>query len=66
MRRVGSPTLAIGLKINLYEHRCEMIRERLQPVIEAGIDYFIVTVPREAYDQDAVRHFARRVIPLFG
>jgi alkanesulfonate monooxygenase SsuD/methylene tetrahydromethanopterin reductase-like flavin-dependent oxidoreductase (luciferase family) len=26
----------------------EMIRERLQPVIDAGIDYFIVTIPREA------------------
>jgi hypothetical protein len=43
-----------------------MIRERLQPVIEAGIDYFIVTIPREAYDQEAVRRFAREVIPLFG
>jgi alkanesulfonate monooxygenase SsuD/methylene tetrahydromethanopterin reductase-like flavin-dependent oxidoreductase (luciferase family) len=44
----------------------EMIRERLEPVIEAGIDYFIVTIPREAYDQEAVRRFAREVIPLFG
>ncbi|HET7272323.1 MAG TPA: LLM class F420-dependent oxidoreductase, partial [Rubrobacter sp.] len=43
----------------------EMVRERLQPVIDAGIDYFIVTIPREAYDQDAVRRFAREVIPLF-
>jgi F420-dependent oxidoreductase-like protein len=43
----------------------EMIRERLQPVIEAGIDYFIVTIPREAYDHEAVRRFAREVIPLF-
>jgi alkanesulfonate monooxygenase SsuD/methylene tetrahydromethanopterin reductase-like flavin-dependent oxidoreductase (luciferase family) len=44
----------------------EMIRERLQPVIDAGIDYFIVTIPREAHDQDAVRRFAHEVIPLFG
>ena len=44
----------------------EMIRERLEPVIEAGIDYFIVTIPREAYDQEAVRRFAREVIPLFA
>ena len=43
----------------------EMIRERLQPVIDAGIDYFIVTIPREAYDQEAVRSFAREIIPLF-
>ena len=35
-------------------------------MIEAGIDYFIVTIPREAYDQEAVRRFAREVIPLFG
>jgi pantothenate kinase len=42
-----------------------MIRERLEPVIEAGIDYFIVTIPREAYDHEAVRRFARDVIPLF-
>ena len=44
----------------------EMIRERLQPVIEASIDYFIVTIPREAYDQEAVRRFAQEVISLFG
>jgi F420-dependent oxidoreductase-like protein len=43
----------------------EMVRERLQPRIDAGIDYFIVTIPREAYDQEAVRRFAREVIPLF-
>jgi alkanesulfonate monooxygenase SsuD/methylene tetrahydromethanopterin reductase-like flavin-dependent oxidoreductase (luciferase family) len=43
----------------------EMVRERLQPVIDVGIDYFIVTIPREAYDQEAVRRFAREVIPLF-
>ena len=43
----------------------EMIRERLQPVIEGGIDYLIVTIPREAYDHEAVRRFAREVIPLF-
>src|SRR5215208_4234265 len=33
----------------------EMVRERLQPMIDAGIDYFIVTIPREAYDQEPVR-----------
>ena len=43
-----------------------MVRERLQPVIDAGIDYFIVTIPREAYDHEAVRRYAREVIPLFG
>ena len=44
----------------------EMVCERLQPVIEAGIDYFLITIPRAAYDQEPVRRFAREVIPLFG
>src|ERR671927_1433152 len=43
----------------------EMVRERLQPMVDAGIDYFIVTIPREAYDQEPVRRFAREVIPMF-
>ncbi len=43
----------------------EMVRERLQPMIDAGIDYFIVSIPREAYDQEPVRRFAREVIPMF-
>ena len=43
----------------------EMVRERLQPMIDAGIDYFIVTIPREAYNQEPVRRFAREVIPMF-
>jgi hypothetical protein len=42
------------------------VKERLQPVVDAGIDYYIVTIPCEAYDHDAVRRFAREVIPLFG
>jgi hypothetical protein len=42
-----------------------MVRERLQPMIDAGIDYFIVTIPREAYDQEPVRRFAGEVIPMF-
>jgi hypothetical protein len=28
----------------------EMVRERLQPMSDAGIDYFIVTIPHKAYD----------------
>ena len=44
----------------------EMVRERLQPMIDAGIDYFIVTIPREAYDQEAIRLFAHEVIPMFN
>jgi F420-dependent oxidoreductase-like protein len=44
----------------------EMVRERLQPKIDAGIDYFIISIPRTAYNQEPVRRFAREVIPLFN
>jgi len=43
----------------------EMVRERLQPKIDAGIDYFIISIPRTAYNQEPVRRFAHEVIPLF-
>jgi F420-dependent oxidoreductase-like protein len=43
----------------------EMVRERLQLKIDAGIDYFIISIPRAAYNQEPVRRFAREVIPLF-
>lgn len=41
------------------------INERLQQVIEAGINYVIVYLPRLAYDQDLLRRFSRDVIPAF-
>jgi F420-dependent oxidoreductase-like protein len=41
------------------------VTERLQPYLQAGIDYFIVTIPRVAYDQEPVRRFASEVIPRF-
>lgn len=44
----------------------EEIRERLRPVVEAGIDYVIVYLPRLAYDQDPLRRFAREIIPAFA
>ena len=43
----------------------EMVRERLQPKIDAGIDYFIISIPRTAYNHELVRRFAHEVIPLF-
>ncbi len=39
------------------------VAERLRPMAEAGIDYFIVYLPRVAYDPEPVRRFARDVIP---
>ena len=42
------------------------VAERLRPMAEAGIDYFIVYLPRVAYDPEPVRRFAREVIPRLG
>jgi F420-dependent oxidoreductase-like protein len=39
------------------------IVERLQPRIEAGVNYFIVYLPRVAYDPTPVERLAREVIP---
>ena len=43
-----------------------VVRERLQALVDAGIDYLIVSIPRVAYDQAPLRRFAREVIPLFA
>jgi alkanesulfonate monooxygenase SsuD/methylene tetrahydromethanopterin reductase-like flavin-dependent oxidoreductase (luciferase family) len=42
------------------------IVERLDPMVEAGIDYFITYLPRVAYDPTPVMRFAREVIPHVG
>jgi len=42
-----------------------MVREQLQTFVDAGVDYFIVTLPRVAYDQEPLRRFARDVVSLF-
>lgn len=44
----------------------QMVHERLQPYVDVGIDYFIVTIPRNAYDLTAQNRFAREVVPLFS
>ncbi len=44
----------------------EEITERLQPRVEAGVDYFIVYMPRVAYEPDMVERFAQEVIPNFS
>lgn len=43
----------------------EFVRESLQPLVDAGADYFIVSIPRNAYDQEPQTRFAREVVPLF-
>jgi hypothetical protein len=35
-------------------------------VIDAGINNFLITIPRAAYDQEPVRRFGRDVVPLSG
>ena len=42
------------------------IVERLQPMIDAGVDYFITYLPRVAYEPEMVERFAREVIPNVG
>ena len=44
----------------------EQISERLRPMVEAGVNYFIAYMPRVAYDPAPVRKFAREVIPNFS
>lgn len=44
----------------------DQISERLQAVVDAGIDYVIVYMPRVAYDQTPVSRFADEIIPRFA
>ena len=42
------------------------IVERLNPMVEAGVEYFVTYLPRAAYDPTPVERFAREVIPNVG
>ena len=42
------------------------IVERLNPMVEAGVEYFVTYLPRVAYDPTPVGRFAREVIPNVG
>ena len=44
----------------------EEIVERLHPMVEAGVEYFITYLPRVACDPTPVERFAREVIPKVG
>ena len=44
----------------------EEIVERLNPMVEVGIDYFITYLPRVAHDPMPVERFAKEVIPNLG
>jgi alkanesulfonate monooxygenase SsuD/methylene tetrahydromethanopterin reductase-like flavin-dependent oxidoreductase (luciferase family) len=41
------------------------ITERLQPMVDAGVEYFITYLPRVAYEPEMVERFAKEVIPNF-
>jgi F420-dependent oxidoreductase-like protein len=44
----------------------EEVSERLQPRVEAGVNYLIVYLPRVAYEPAMVERFAREVVPNFA
>ena len=43
----------------------EEISERLQPRVDAGVEYFIVYLPHVAYEPERVNAFAEQVVPNF-
>ena len=42
------------------------ISERLRPMVDAGVNYFITYLPRVAYEPAMVERFAREVVPEFA
>ena len=44
----------------------DQIVEAPQPKVKAGAEYFIVYMPRVAYDSTLVERFAGEVIPHFN
>ena len=41
----------------------EQLVERLQPVVDAGVNYLIAYIPDVAYDHDRLRLYAEEIIP---
>jgi len=57
-----------GVSYDKYTQRfmvgtAEEIVERLRPMVETGVNYFIVYLPRLAYEPDMVERFAKEVVP---
>ena len=44
----------------------EQVVEALRPKVEAGVEYFIVYMPRVAYDPAPIERFAKEVVPHVG
>src|SRR5215212_7328181 len=60
-----------GMSYDEYSNRfmvgtAEEIVERLRPRVEAGVNYFIVYMPRVAYEPGMVERFAAEVVPSFS
>jgi F420-dependent oxidoreductase-like protein len=43
-----------------------LIRDKIEPLMEAGIDYFITYIPAVAYDHEPLHRFEAEVMPLVG
>lgn len=43
----------------------EQIASRIEPLIDAGVNYVLVYMPRVAYDPQPVRRFAEEIMPKF-
>jgi alkanesulfonate monooxygenase SsuD/methylene tetrahydromethanopterin reductase-like flavin-dependent oxidoreductase (luciferase family) len=60
-----------GMSYDEYSRRfmvgtADEISERLQQKVAAGVNYFIIYLPRVAYDPTPVERFAKEVIPNFS
>jgi F420-dependent oxidoreductase-like protein len=44
----------------------DQVAARIEPLVEAGANYFITYFPRVAYDQTVLRRFAQEVMPRFS
>lgn len=44
----------------------EQLAERIKPLTDAGISYFIAKMPRVAYEHEQLRMFSEKIIPQFS
>jgi alkanesulfonate monooxygenase SsuD/methylene tetrahydromethanopterin reductase-like flavin-dependent oxidoreductase (luciferase family) len=44
----------------------EQLAERIQEVVDAGVNYVLISFPRIAYDHEPLQRFAAEVIPQFS
>jgi alkanesulfonate monooxygenase SsuD/methylene tetrahydromethanopterin reductase-like flavin-dependent oxidoreductase (luciferase family) len=44
----------------------EQLVERLQPIVDAGVNYLIAYIPDVAYDHDRLHLYAEEIVPRIG